>query len=131
MYRPVRNLFVMAVIVVLTVVTGCTTQQDPPSVRRSRTIAAENIELKKKIQQLEKQIEDLKAQHEKESAKLTDELQECTEERDAWKARAQKNIRNQVKGVLDSVVDDNSRLRQENEGLKNQIEKLKSVVPDQ
>ncbi len=131
MYRSIRYLFVVAIAANLSLIAGCTQQQEAPSVRRSRAIAAENIELKKEIEQLNRQIEELRAQHLKESEKLKSQLQECIEEKDTWKTKAQRDIRDQVNSVLDSVVDDNARLRQENENLKKQIEKLTVDNPKQ
>ena len=71
----------------------------------------------------------MRLQQERETTGLREELQKITEERDAWETRAKRNIREQVKGVLDAVVEDNARLRKENNDLKKQIEELKAENP--
>jgi TolA-binding protein len=129
MSRIIQTLTAVSFVVLFSFSTGCTTRQEPPSVRRSRAIAAENIELKKQIQQRDRQIEEMRLQQERETTGLREELQKITEERDAWETRAKRNIREQVKGVLDAVVEDNARLRKENNDLKKQIEELKAENP--
>ena len=42
------------------------------------------------------------------------------------KKKSQQNVREQVKGVLDAVMKDNTKLREENEKLKAQIEELQT-----
>lgn len=102
---------------------GCG-QQEPLSVKQSRAIAAENIELKKQVERLNQEIETLKEQYEKEIKKQEKLLTQCQKDRDNWKKKAQQNIRSQVEPVLDAVVDETAKLREENTKLKAQIEQL-------
>ncbi len=60
--------------------------------------------------------------YEKEFDKQQKLLEKSDRERDQWKAKSQQNVRNQVKGVVDSVMADNTKLREENAILKAQIE---------
>ena len=124
MKRPARKAFVLLVGVGMVLIAGCGGQQASPSVKQSRAIAAENIELKKQLEQRNKEIETLKAQHSEEIKKQTSSLAACQQEKETWKNKAQQNIRDQVKGVLDAVMEDNTRLREENKELKTQIEQL-------
>jgi hypothetical protein len=123
MKRGVRKIFVLAVGVVISIV-GCG-QPEPPSEKMSRLISVENARLKKELELSNREIERLKGLHNKESKKQVKLLAECVKEKENWKQKAQQNVRNQVKGVLDSVMEQNSKLREENEKLKAQIEKLR------
>jgi hypothetical protein len=107
----------------LFLIAGCG-EKEPPSVKQSRAIAAENIELEKEVDRSNARFENLKKQYDKELEKQRDLFDKCKEERDQWKAKSQQNVRDQVEGVLDSVMADNARLREENAKLKTQIAEL-------
>lgn len=104
--------------------TGGCGPQEQPSVKKSRAIAAENIELKKELDRLNEEIETLKAQHVKELDEQKKLLAECLKEKETWQNKSRQNIRSQVKGVLDTVLEENKKLREENARLKTQIEEL-------
>lgn len=123
MKRPARKAFVLIVGIAVMMTAGCG-PQEPPSVKKSRTIAAENIELRKELAQSSKEIEKLKEQHSEEIDEQKKLLQTCLQEKEAWKKKSQQNIRSQVKGVLDTVLEENKKLREENKQLKTQIEEL-------
>jgi hypothetical protein len=106
---------------VLTV--GCGPQQ-PPNVKRARAIAAENIELRKELDRLNKKIEMLEDQYGKELKAQKKILQKCLKEKEDLKEKSRQNVRVQVKGVLDTVLEENKKLREENTRLKAQIEEL-------
>ncbi len=103
-------------------IAGCG-EKEAPSVRKSRAIAAENIELQKQLDRSNARIENIKKQYDKELDRRQKQLETCRQERDQWKAKSQQNVRDQVKGVLDSVMADNTRLREENAKLKAQGQK--------
>jgi len=124
MKRPAREAFVLVVIVAVMLIGGCGGQNEPPDVKKSRAIAAENIELKKQLTQSSKEIEKLKEQHGKEIDKQEKLLAECLKEKETWQNKSRQNIRSQVKGVLDTVLEENKKLRDENTRLKAQIEEL-------
>jgi hypothetical protein len=104
---------------------GCA-GQEPPNVKKSRAVAAENIELRKQLEQRREEIRKLEALYSEEVEKLQNLFNECEQEQQTWKRKAQQNIRDQVKGVLDVVVEENVRLREENQALKAQIEELQT-----
>ena len=104
-------------------IAGCG-QKEAPSVKQSRTIAAENMELQKQLDRSRAQIENIKEQYDQELEEQQKLLEKCQRERDQWKAKSRQSVRDQVKSVLDSVMADNTRLREENAGLKAQIEEL-------
>jgi len=123
MKRAAREIFVLAVCVVVMLIVGCG-EQAPPGVKKSRLIAVENMRLTKELEQRNKEIERLKELHNKESKKQEKLLAECVQEKESWKQKARQNVRNQVKGVFDAVMEQNVKLSEENEKLKAQIEKL-------
>ncbi|MEJ2703843.1 MAG: hypothetical protein P8Z79_15515 [Sedimentisphaerales bacterium] len=120
-----RGASVLAVAFAVMPVAGCA-QPEPPSIKQSRAIAAENIELTKQVQRLKQEIDKLKEQHAKEIEKQAKLLAQCEQDRDEWKVKAQQNIRKQVEPVLDAVIDETAKLREENTKLKAQIEQLQT-----
>ena len=124
MKRPDLKVIVLIVGIALMLIGGCGGQNEPPSVKKSRTIAAENIELRKQLAQSSKEIEKLKEQHGKEIDEQKKLLQTCLQEKEDLKEKSRQNIRSQVKGVLDTVLEQNKKLREENNKLKAQIENL-------
>ncbi len=125
MKKLASKIFVLAVCVVVMSIAGCG-NQEPPSVKKSRLIAVENMRLTKELEQRNKEIERLNELHNKESKKQEKLLAECVQEKESWKQKARQNIRNQVKGVFDAVMEQNVKLREENEKLKAQIEKIQN-----
>ncbi len=123
MKKPASKMFVLIVCVVIMSIAGCG-EQEPPSVKKSRLIAVENMRLTKELGQRNKEIERLNELHNKEIKKQEKLLAECVQEKVSWKQKARQNVRNQVKGVFDAVMEQNVKLRDENEKLKAQIEKL-------
>ena len=119
-----QKIFVLAVGVAVISIAGCG-QPEPPNEKMSRLISVENTRLKKELELLNKEIERLKELHNKESKKQDKLIADCMQEKKSWQQKAQQNVRNQVKGVLDSVMEQNVKLREENEKLKAQIEKLR------
>jgi len=123
MKRSALKIFVLTVCVVVMSIAGCV-EQELPGVKKSRLIAVENMQLKKELGQRSKEIERLNELHNKEIKKQEKLLAECVQEKESWKQKARQNVRNQVKGVFDAVMEQNATLREENEKLKAQIEKL-------
>jgi septal ring factor EnvC (AmiA/AmiB activator) len=106
------------------ILTGGCGPQVPQSVKRSRTIAAENIELRKALDRRNKEIETLKTQYGEKIDEQREQLRKCLQEKEQLKEKSRQNVRNQVSSVLDTVMQENKKLREENARLKAQIEKL-------
>ena len=123
MKRAARKIFVLAVCVVVMLIVGCG-QQEPPGIKKSRLIAVENMQLKRELEQCNREIEKLIELHNREIKKQEELLAKCVREKDSWKQKARQNVRNQVKGVFDAVMEQNAKLLDENKKLKAQIEKL-------
>ena len=126
MKRAAQKIFVLAVGVVFISIAGCG-PPEPPSDKMSRLISVENTRLKKELELRNREIERLKDLNNKESKKQDKLLAECMQEKKNWQQKAQQNVRNQVKGVFDSVMEQNAKLAEENEKLKAQIEKLRGL----
>ena len=124
MERPILKAFVLVFSVAVMLIGGCAGQNEPPGVKKSRAIAAENIELRKELERLNMEIEKLKGQHKEEIDEQKQLLAECLKEKENLKQRSRQNIRNQVKDVLDTVLAENRKLSDENARLKEQIEEL-------
>ena len=123
MKRAIRKIFILAVSVFVISIAGCGVEE-PPSVKKSRLIAVENVQLASDLEQRSKEIEKLKELHNKEIKRQEKLLAECVQEKESWKQKARQNVRNQVKGVFDAVMEQNAKLREENKKLKAEIEKL-------
>ncbi|HEC04486.1 MAG TPA: hypothetical protein ENI81_13205 [Phycisphaerales bacterium] len=123
MKKTARKPLVILIGLGILFIAGCG-EKEPPSVRQSRAIAAENIELEKELDRSNARFENLKRQYDMEIDKQRRLLEKCKAERDQWKAKSQQNVRDQVDDVLDSVMADNARLRTENARLKTQIAEL-------
>ena len=127
MKEAVGKGFVLVVSVVVMLIAGCEEQQ-LPSEKKSRLIAAENMQLNKELERRSKDIEGLKELHDMEIQKQEKLLAKCLEEKETWKEKSRQNIRNQVNGVVDAIMEQNAKLRRENEKLKAQIEQLEAQV---
>jgi len=130
MEKALKKGFVLAVGVVAMLIAGCE-GQELPSAKKSRLIAAENMQLKKELEQRSQEIERLKELHDKQMKEQEELLEKCLEEKETWKKKSWQNVRNQVKGVFDAIMEQNAKLRQENEKLKAQIEEIKTELEEQ
>ena len=103
---------------------GCG-EKEPPTVKQSRAIAAENIELEKELDRRDARIENLEKQYEKELEKLRKQLKQCERQRDEWKIKSKQNVREQAKSLVDPLMEEITRLREANRKLTAQLEELK------
>jgi hypothetical protein len=114
------------VIGIFAILSAGSCQPETPSEKMSRLIAVENSRLKKELELRNRQIEKLTKQHSEENKKHEQLLADCLKEKDDWRKKAQQNVRNQVKGVFDAIMEKNAQLLEENEKLKAQIEKIQN-----
>ncbi|MBN1805806.1 MAG: hypothetical protein JW837_11180 [Sedimentisphaerales bacterium] len=118
-----KKIVVMAVGICIISGAGCN-QTETYNNRMSRLISVENSQLKKELELRNDQIKRLTEQYNKEIKRQEKLLAERTKERDSWKLKAQQNLKNQVEGVFDTVMEQNAKLLDENKNLKAEIEKL-------
>jgi len=123
MKKPTWKSLVISIGFGVVLIAGCG-EKEAPSVKQSRAIAAENMELQKQLDRSNARIENLKEQYDEELEKQQKLLEKCQQERDQWKAKSRQSVRDQVKSVLDPVMADYTRLREENARLKTQLEVL-------
>jgi septal ring factor EnvC (AmiA/AmiB activator) len=104
-------------IIILSV--GCQ-EEKLPSEKKSRIIAAENIQLKKELKQRDQEIEKLKKQHEKQVQQQQELLAEYKKQKEALEKQLQQNVKEQIEEVLANVIEENAKLREEIKKLKTQ-----------
>ena len=129
MKRPVSRMLLLAVGVVfgIMLITGCEEEENlsntkpdtEPNAKRSRLIAIENTQLKA-------QIEELKKLHTSEMEKQKKLLDNCLREKKTLEDMSQKGVDTYMKDFLGPLAEENAKLREENQTLKAQIEKLKT-----
>jgi len=126
MKEPIQKIFILVIGVAIALGAGCQ-EQGLPSGKKCRLIAAENVQLKKELEQCDKEIERLKKLHDEEIKQQEDLLTKCLQEKETWKQKAQQNIKEQVDSVLAAVVDENTKLREEIKNLKAELDELAKV----
>jgi cell shape-determining protein MreC len=124
MKRQVKGIIITAFAVLIAMVdAGCYHQQSQGT-KRTKLIATENMRLKKELTELEKEIKRLKQLHQEQLIEKQNHLNQCQKEKQAWQQKAQENIQDQVTGVLDVIMNDIRKLRQENEKLMAMLERI-------
>jgi len=131
MERGILKAFVLAAgVVAIMLSAGCEEQQQLPSTKMSRLIAAENIQLKKQLELRDKDIEELKQLQEKELKKQKELLAKCQGEKRDLDAQLAGKYGDKINTFFNTVVEDTGRLQQENKSLKAEIEKLKAQIEE-
>ena len=129
MKRTVQNAVILAIgaIFVISLFAGCQEQQATDA-KKGRLVAAENIGLKKELDRRDREIERLKGLHSKEIKRQEELAAKCLEEKGLLQKRVDENIKAQVSEVLTAVMEENSKLHDEIEGLKTQVQKLQAEL---
>jgi archaellum component FlaC len=131
MKRTVQNAVILAIgaIFVISLFAGCQEQQATDA-KKGRLVAAENIGLKKELDRRDREIERLKGLHSKEIKRQEELVAKCLEEKGLLQKRVDENIKAQVSEVLAAVIEENSKLHDEIEGLKTQVQKLQAELAE-
>ena len=117
MRRSVQKLTLsIAVVLVIMVIAGCE-EQNLVNTKKSRLVAAQNIELQKQLQHRDEQLKG-----------LNKSLQDCRKVKEYLEQESQKNTRELVTSTLGPLSEAFERLRTENISLKAEIEKLKKQL---
>jgi nitrogen fixation/metabolism regulation signal transduction histidine kinase len=111
------KVFFLAICVAIVTCAGCQ-EQELPSDKKSRAIAAENMQLKKELKQRDEKIEQLKKQYDKQLQQQQKQSAKCLKQKEALEKQLQKNVKDQVDDVLATVIDENTKLREEIKKLK-------------
>jgi len=117
MKKQIPKVLFLAICIAIVTCAGCQ-EQELPSEKKSRAIAAENIQLKKGLKQRDEKIEQLKKQYEEQMQQQKEQLAKCLNQKEALEKQLQKNVKDQVDDVLATVIDENAKLREEVKKLK-------------
>jgi chromosome segregation ATPase len=132
MKGTVQKMLILVVgVIVFVLIAGCqeSATGGPTDAKKSRLIAAENIELKKQLARYDKQIEKLKEQHSKEIKRQDELLAKCQEEKKVrQEEKTDENTKEQMDELSEFIMEQLSKLQEENENLKSQIENLKAEL---
>ena len=115
-YKYLLFVFIAALVTI-----GCNESQTQ-SVKQNRLIAAENMQLREELKQRDEVMEKLKDLNKKELEEKKTLLAAAQKEIETWKQRSKENIRDQVKDILDTLIQENIDLRKEIRELKEQLE---------
>ncbi len=123
--------FVLAVgIVAIIIINGCEEQQTSGG-KMARIIAAENIQLKKQLQQYKSEIEKLKKQYDIELKTQEELLAKCRQEKKSLEEQLAGKYEDQINDFFKNVAEESGRLDEENKQLKAQVEELEAELEKQ
>ena len=119
--------FILVVFVIAIILFGCSESQTNIE-KRSRLVAAENLKLKNDLELRDQEVAKLKESYDEELEEQIQLLAELQRQVKALQEKSKQNIRNQIDGVVDTVIEENTELRKENEDLKDRIKVLEIQV---
>jgi hypothetical protein len=100
--------------------------------KMSKLVAAQNVDLKKQLKEQERlharELQSHGALHDKQMKKQKTLLEKCRQQNKALEEVSRGTVESYMSGVLGPVVDENEKLRKENEALKVQVQNLQSQV---
>lgn len=118
---------ILVFVVALAIAGGCQESQTP-SEKKSRVIAAQNLDLQKQLAQRDKQIDDLKAQYTARIGLEQKKLDDCQKQTADCREQLRQGMEEQVNKVLVASIEQNAMILQENTALKAQIAELKAKL---
>lgn len=119
--KGVRLLVLIAGLLMISLPAGGCRREQTPDAKQARLIAAESMQLKERLADLEDEIARLRAQHAQDLARRADQLAACRRRVEALERDLQKGIAERVNSVTASVMGENARLRREIEALRKQL----------
>ncbi len=129
MKRTAKTAFIVTIGIFMLIAAGCE-EEEMSVVRKGRLVVLENEKIKKELESCQKKNEEQKEQFEKELEKqrgnLENKLEDCLDKKRVLEGTTEKYMEKQLNSILKDVVDENAKLRQENEGLKAELEQLKA-----
>jgi uncharacterized protein YlxW (UPF0749 family) len=109
------------IVFVIMLIAGCE-EQNVPNAKKSRLVAAENMQLKKELNQLGVKLE----QRNREIEKQKGLLDKCLQEKKTLEEKVNENVEELVGGIMDIFTEENARLQKEIDRLKKEVEKFKN-----
>jgi len=123
MKRPAQKVILTVSVAAITLFAGCE-EQYLSDTKKVRLIAVENRQLKKQLEQCRKKVEKQEKRYDTDMEKQKKLLDKCLAEKKGLRERLQKKTRDQLDSVLGVVLEQNTKLRDENQKLRARIEKL-------
>jgi chromosome segregation ATPase len=111
---------------VLILAVGC--QEEKIDAKKTRLIAAENINLKREITHRDQEIQKLKQQHAKELEQQKKLLSDCKQRNENLEKELKKGLEERVTSVTSTIMDQNIKLREQLDNLRKQIEQLEGQI---
>ena len=127
MRKHAQKGIILVFVVAITIAAGCQESQIP-SEKKSRVIAAQNIELQKQLAQRDKQIDDLKTQYAARIGLEQKKLADCQKQTADCKEQLKQGMEEQINDVLVASIEQNAKIREENTALKAEIAELKAKL---
>jgi len=127
MKRPLHKALILVFAISIICATGCQ-EAEKPSEKKSRVIAARNMELEKQVAERDKQIDDLKAQCTAKVGREQKKLADCQKQTADCKERLRQGIEEKVNDILVASIEESAKIRNENAKLKAQIAELKAKL---
>jgi len=126
MRKPAQKtlVWVVGIFVAATLIIGCEEKNlsdTKSSITANKFLAVEN-------RQLRKEVENLKERHKKEIKYQKGLLEECQQKKKGLEKLLGKDLNKYMGNVLQPLVGEDSKLREENEALKAQIKELQATV---
>ncbi len=117
MKRPAKKIFTSAVIAALVVISIAGCDQQNAANKKSRIIAAENIQLKKELEQRDKELQEQRLL-----------LEKCRADNKALKKKSVEETKELIDKIFKKRTEGTRKTREENDNLKLQIEELKKAT---
>lgn len=123
-----KALAVITGVVFMISIAGCEDEQQIPTAKKNRLIAAENMQLKQQLQQRKVEIEKLKGQHAAETQMQKEVLEKCQQEKKVLQEQLGGKFDEDMAAFFGDLGGEIKRLEDENRELMTQIEELKTKL---
>ena len=127
MKRPLHKALILVFAVSIICAVGCQ-EAEKPSEKKTRVIAARNMELEKQVAERDKQIDELKAQHTAKLGLEQKKLADCRKQTADCKQRLKEGMEEKINEVLTASIEESAKVRAENATLKAEIAELKAKL---
>jgi len=127
MKRTLHKALILVFAISIICAAGCQ-EAEKPSEKKSRVIAARNMELEKQVVERDKQIDDLKTQHTAKLGLEQKKLADCRKQTADCKQQLKQGMEEKVNEVLTAAIEETAKLHAENTKLKAEIAELKAKL---
>lgn len=111
----------------LLLIAGCQGENElTPTERQARLLAAQNVDLKQRVNDLQRQMLTLEQEWRAQLLKRDEELKKCQAQNERLKKDLDTGIAERVTGVTVAVMEENARLREQIEALQAEIARLRT-----